>query len=155
MDPHSQINAAVRAAASSDWKQRAAAAEELSPWADRADIAPILRQLLLDDGDTMVTERTCQALLRRDDIDGIRLIAQAVTATWPPDIENNPRSADHIDHLHDAILGHWSPDGPSQNYLDACTALSADPDLTTRQGAQHLLKWAQPYTPRNDQNELP
>jgi hypothetical protein len=134
----------ITAANSPDWSTRAAAGRQLAAWADQNDIARILQQLLLDRGDTAVVEATCVALLRRNDIHGIRLVARAITAA-------NDLLAiglDHIDHLADAVRGHHlgpaSPDTVCQ-FVEVCTTLRHDPDPATRAGADRLLEWARPF----------
>ncbi|MBO0882347.1 MAG: hypothetical protein J2P17_18825 [Mycobacterium sp.] len=54
-----------------------------STWqrANRDDIAAILYRLILDAGDTTVTETACTALLERGDTYGLRLIARAIANT--------------------------------------------------------------------------
>lgn len=147
MDTDPRIAAAVRAASSPDYTQRVQAAEELSQWADHNDVIPILRRLLLDRGDTTVTERTCQALLQRNDIHGIRLIAEVVTAASTPDPNSDLYASDYIDHLRDAVTGHWWPTGPTPEYLDAAATLSTDPDPTISNGGRELSEWARPWNP--------
>src|SRR5947209_15465191 len=108
MQPPAPPAEAVVAAHSSDWSARVAAGQELAAWADRHDIADVLRRLLLDRRDTAVVEATCLALLRRNDIHGTRLVAEAIIKAH----DLVPLGLDHIDHLHDALINYAFSDGP-------------------------------------------
>jgi hypothetical protein len=122
------------------WKVRAQAGHDLAAWADRDDIAVILHDLVLDPDDTAVTDRTCHALLHRNDVDGLRIVARALTAVLGIDYS-------HSQHIYDAVLGHHlgpaTPDTVRQ-FVEVCTALTHDTDPATRTGARELLEWAQP-----------
>ncbi len=137
----------IAAAGSPDWSTRAAAGQQLAAWADRDDIAEVLRRLVLDRRDTAVVETTCLALLRRNDVHGTRLVAEAVTKAL-----NLLRDGlDHIDHLHDAVINYLIPDGPVDDFLAHCDALTRESDPTTATGAAHLASWARPWSPTADQ----
>lgn len=116
----------ITAAHSPDWSTRLAAGQQLAAWADQHDIAGILQALLLDRGDTAVVEATCLALLRRNDIHGIRLVARAVATAH----DLLPIGLDHLDHLADTVRGHHlgpaSPDTVRQ-FVEDCTTLRHRP----------------------------
>jgi hypothetical protein len=141
----------IAAADSSDWSARVAAGQQLAAWADRDDIAYILRQLLLDRRDTAVVEATCQALLRRNDIHGARLVAEAVTKAH--DLVR--LGLDHVDHLHDAVINYVFSDASVDELLADCEALTHDPDPTTATGAAHLANWVRLLTRTGDESRYP
>ncbi|MDG4827266.1 hypothetical protein O7635_35930 [Asanoa sp. WMMD1127] len=141
----------IAAATSPDWSARADAGRHLAAWADQDDIAVILQGLLMDRGDTAVVEATCLALLRRNDIDGARLVARA-TATADDLLAVG---LDHLDHLHDAVTTYLIPDGPADQLLALCDALAPDPDPATATGATRLADWARPSSPAGDQPHYP
>ena len=53
---------------------------------------------------------------------------------------------DHIDHLHDALINHFLPDGPVDDFLEHCDALAQDLDPTTATGATHLASWTRSWS---------
>lgn len=76
---------AIADAHSPDWSRRAHAGQQLALWADRQDVIPVLLRLLIHPGDTAVIDWTCDALLARNDLRGVRLIAQAVAQAPDPE----------------------------------------------------------------------
>lgn len=151
MQPPAPPAETIVAADSSDWSTRVSAGQQLAAWADRDDIADVLRRLLLDRRDTAVVEATCQALLRRNDIHGTRLVAEAITKAH--DLVR--LGLDHIDHLHDAVINHVFSDAPVDQLLAHCDALTHDPDPTTATGATHLATWARLLTTTADESRYP
>jgi hypothetical protein len=141
----------ITAATSPDWSTRAAAGQHLAAWADRADIADILQRLLQDRGDTAVVEVTCLALLRRNDVHGVRLVARATTTAQGL----LAIGLDHLDHLHDAVIDYLFPDGPADDLLALCDTLKSDPDPTTASGATRLANWARPASRPTNPASLP
>lgn len=126
------------AASSPDWAVRARAARQLAARADHPDIAKLLLRLLLDREDTAVTDAAGQALLERNDLDGLRPIAHAVATAGDPE---------YLDHLHAAVTQHLLPAGPVTKFHTLCSELACDPDPTIKRGALCLLAWAQPWAP--------
>jgi hypothetical protein len=141
----------ITAAASPDWSDRAAAGRHLAAWADRADIADILQRLLQDRGDTAVIEATCLALLRRNDVHGVRLVARAITTAEGL----LATGLDHVDHLYDTLVDYLFPGDPADDLLALCDALNFDPDPSTASGATQLANWARPASRPTDPASLP
>lgn len=125
----------ITATSSPDWAVRSRAGQDLTGWAERRDVAELLLRLLLDEYDTAVTDSTGQALLNRNDIHGVRLIAKAITTA----------DDEYLDHLHATVANHLTPTGPVTQFLGLCAELAQDPDLTIRTGAAQLHTWAAPW----------
>lgn len=131
MDADSELAAAINAASSPDWATRADAGRQLAGRAERSDIVEALRVLLLDPHDTAATDATSQALLQRDDVHGVRLIAQAVASA----------DAQQHDHLYWTIA---DPSSRGARFLDLCSELAHDDDPATRAGAALIVAWIAP-----------
>jgi hypothetical protein len=76
-----------------------------------------------DTGDAAATDSACGALLQREKVHGIRLVARAIADP------THPRDLSHIDHLNDAVSSHVLPDGPVHEFLDTCNALTGGSQL--------------------------
>jgi len=74
------VLALVRLGRSDDFKDRADAGHSLAGFAEVGDAVVPLSELLLDPGDTLVTRRTAEGLLRRNDAAGLKLVASALAA---------------------------------------------------------------------------
>ncbi|MGW0854253.1 hypothetical protein [Streptomyces sp. NPDC002690] len=114
---------------SDDWRDRADAGHGLAGFAEIPESVEPLRGLLLDPGDTFVTRRTAEGLLRRKDRVGLAMVASALAVA----------DDHHADHIHDAILavfGIFSDD--LDRALRLCEEMSADPDDRVVRGARRL-----------------
>ncbi|MFI2652540.1 hypothetical protein, partial [Micromonospora fulviviridis] len=80
---------ALRLARSQVWSDRADAGRHLSVVVGQEPVDAAVRALLLDRGDSAVTEATAEALLRRGDAPALRLLA----AVWHV---AEPQTADHL-----------------------------------------------------------
>jgi hypothetical protein len=130
--------AALAAASSPDWSLRARAGVDLVAWADDPHVADVLLHLVLDPDDTVVTDRTCAALLRRNDEPAIRVLARG----WAT--ADDPEQHDHI--LWSLVGDLLGPGDPCdvERFVDICRRLTGDPDPVTRSGATDLLRHATP-----------
>jgi len=129
------LAAEMAAAASLDWAARVRAARQLATAADQTGIAQVLLALLLDPGDTAVTDAACLALLGRADIHATRLVARAVALA----------DGEQLDHLYGAIAGYLLPDGPVHQFRALCRDLSRDPDPVIQDGTRSLISWTGPW----------
>jgi hypothetical protein len=74
---------------------RKAAGRRLAAAADIPAVTEVLERLLLDDADTAVCQETADALLRRRDVHGLRLVLAALAAANRPSFPE-PTIADHL-----------------------------------------------------------
>jgi hypothetical protein len=129
------LHASLAAASSADWSTRELAGRELAHWAHHPDAAAGLQRLLLDHHDSAVTDITAHALLERNDMHGVRIIARAIAAAEP----------ERLDHFYSAVGQHLTPSGPVALFLELCHELDADPDPATQAGVTTLLTWVTPW----------
>lgn len=73
----SAVSALCALAVATDRADRVAAGVALATFAECPEAEATLQRLLLDPEDTVVIEQTVLALLRRDDVVGLRLVARA------------------------------------------------------------------------------
>ncbi|WP_053205496.1 hypothetical protein [Jiangella muralis] len=142
MEADSDLVAAIKAASSPNWATRAGAGRQLAARAERPDIAEALRALLLDAHDTAVTDATSQALLQRDDVHGVRPIAQAVASA----------DAEQHDHLYGTIA---DASRRGARFVDLCLELTHDDDPATRAGAELLVTWIAPDAQHGSPPQVP
>ena len=138
---------AIAAATSPDWATRVAAAQQLAAWADRDDIAPILHRLVTDPDDTAVVQAAALALLGRNDVRGVRIVAGGIAALLDDD---DLMDTCHADHLCDAVgtyLFQVAGGHAAQHFVGTCNALSQDPDSHIAAGAAKLLDWIRLWEP--------
>ncbi|MEU8517816.1 hypothetical protein AB0C76_40560 [Kitasatospora sp. NPDC048722] len=127
------LNAALRASTSPSWSDRANAGRQLAAHADVPEVAEVLLRLLQDGHDTAVTQETAEALLRRRDLRGLRLVLVAFAGA----------DVDTVDHLGDAILNVCLQSDEDQEYFEGLAtvlASAAEPDEAARTEAAHLLR---------------
>ncbi|MET9558386.1 hypothetical protein [Streptomyces sp. NPDC006645] len=91
-------------------------------------VEPLLR-LVLDPGDTYVTRRTAEGLLRRKDRAGLALVASALAVA-------NDNLADHIHAAIVDVFGIFSAD--LDEALRLCEEMSGDTDHRVARGARRL-----------------
>ncbi|MEV0731125.1 hypothetical protein [Polymorphospora sp. NPDC050346] len=125
---------ALRLTRSQVWSDRANAGRHLSAVAGQEPVDAAVRDLLLDRGDTAVTEATAEALLRRGDAPALRLLA----AVWHVAA---PQTADHLGAALSRVLFELScADLRSRlRFLAAVEGLLAESDPDVRADARDLL----------------
>lgn len=79
---------------SDDWRDRADAGHSLAGFAEMPEAVEPLLGLVLDSGDTFVTRRTAEGLLRRKDRAGLTIVASALAVA----------NDNHADWIHTAIV---------------------------------------------------
>ncbi|MFJ9779070.1 hypothetical protein ACIRSS_05775 [Amycolatopsis sp. NPDC101161] len=72
--------ALIELAGSADYRDRADAGRGLAGFAEMPEARGPLLELVLDDRDTFVTRVTAEALLRRQDLAGLAVVASALAA---------------------------------------------------------------------------
>ncbi|MFF2364809.1 hypothetical protein ACFVU0_19225 [Streptomyces sp. NPDC058122] len=114
---------------SDDWRDRADAGHSLAAFAEMPDAAELLLGLVLDRGDTFVTRRTAESLLRRKDTAGLTIVASALAVA----------NDNHADYIHTAIFDAFSIFADDlDEALRICDALSGDADDRVARGARRL-----------------
>ncbi|MFD5393420.1 hypothetical protein ACFWJW_04180 [Streptomyces sp. NPDC127097] len=114
---------------SQDYRDRADAGHSLAAFAEMEEAIGPLLELVLDPGDTFVTRRTAEALLRRRDRAGLTIVASALA------VANSSRS----DWIHTAIVDVFSifSDGRDKA-LRLAEEMSRDTDARVALGARQL-----------------
>jgi hypothetical protein len=99
-------------------------------------VVETLERLLLDDTDTAVCQETADALLRRNDVSGLRLVLVALTAAEEPSFPE-PTLADH---LYGAVIGdpRWLSEHGQQELIGQLEELLHDPSEVVREQARRL-----------------
>ena len=114
---------------SDDWRDRADAGHSLAGFAEMHEAVEPLLKLVLDPGDTYVTLRTAEGLLRRKDRDGLAIVASALA------IAND----NHADWIHTAIVDVFSIfSADLDEALRLCEEMSGDADDRVARGARRL-----------------
>ncbi|MFD9369202.1 hypothetical protein ACFWA6_16090 [Streptomyces sp. NPDC060020] len=128
---YASVMVLIELARSRDYRDRADAGRALAGLAERPEAVGPLQELVLDTGDTFVTRVTAQALLRRNDVVGLSIVASALSAA----------DANHCDWICTAImdvLGIFSSDRDDAMRLSQELARGSD-DRVSR-GARQLLE---------------
>ncbi|MEV7026287.1 hypothetical protein [Kitasatospora sp. NPDC093558] len=132
MDDALRLAAVVTLAAlgrSRDYRDRADAGHGLARFAEMREAFEPLLELVLDPGDTFVTRRTAEALLRRKDKAGLRVVACALAVA----------DSNHSDWVHTAFNDVFSFFATElDDALQLCEELSRDPDERVALGARRL-----------------
>ena len=124
------VAALVGLAGSPDYRDRADAGRALAGFAEAAEAAGPLLELVLDAGDTFVTRATAEALLRRQDKAGLALVAAALAAADPG----------HADWIEAAVLDVFSVLSTDRDAaVRWCEALAQDSDERVHRGAAELI----------------
>ncbi len=114
---------------SQDYRDRADAGRGLAAFADMQEVFGPLLELVLDPGDTFVTRVTAEAVLRRRDGIGLRIVASALAvADWS-----------QSEWIHTAVrdvFGIFSEERDSAMQL--CEEILQDPDERVALGARQL-----------------
>ncbi|MEV7404938.1 hypothetical protein AB0N93_31695 [Streptomyces sp. NPDC091267] len=132
------MDAALRCAAvvalgalgrSQDCRDRVAAGHSLAGFAEMPEAGGPLRELVLDRDDTLVTRRTAEALLRRNDRAGLAIVASALAGA----------DANHSDWIHTAIDDVFSVFSEDRDVaLRLCEEMSRDTDDRVALGSRQL-----------------
>lgn len=114
---------------SDDWRDRADAGHSLAGFAEMPEAVELLQGLLLDRGDTFVTRRTAESLLRRKDRVGLTAVASALAVA-----DDN-----HADYIHTAIVDAFGIfSGDLDEALRICDEMSGEVDDRVARGARRL-----------------
>ncbi|KOU28745.1 hypothetical protein [Streptomyces sp. WM6368] len=114
---------------SDDWRDRADAGHGLAAFAEMPEAVGPLLELVLGPGDTFVTRRTAESLLRRVDRSGLSIVASAMAVA----------DANCSDWIHTAVLdvfGIFATD--LDEALRLCEELAQDGDDRIARGAREL-----------------
>ncbi|MEE4420525.1 hypothetical protein [Streptomyces bugieae] len=128
---HAAVVALGELGRSHDYRDRADAGHSLAAFAEIQEARGLLLELVLDPGDTFVTWRTAEALLRRKDRAGLTIVASALAVA-----NSNPS-----DWIHTAIVdafGVFSDD--RDEAIRLCEEMSRDTDDRVALGAHQLLE---------------
>ncbi|MEU9093840.1 hypothetical protein [Streptomyces sp. NPDC048428] len=116
---------------SEDWRDRADAGHSLAGFAEMQEAVEPLLRLLLDSGDTFVTRRTAEGLLRRKDRAGLTMVASALAVA----------NDNHADYIHTAAFDVFSIFSDDlDEALRLCEELSDGTDDRVARGARRLQK---------------
>jgi hypothetical protein len=125
----SAVAALIELAAGDDYRDRADAGRALAVFAEVTEAREPLLRLVLDGGDTFVTLTTAEALLRRQDLAGFAVIAEALTSA---DVQQHT-------YIHQAVTAVFMLYASERDRaVDACDALKHDANDEVRQGAAEL-----------------
>lgn len=114
---------------SRDFRDRADAGHGLAAFAEMPEARGPLLDLVLDPGDTFVTRRTAEALLRRTDGAGLTIVASALAVA----------DANHSDWIHTAIVDVFSVFSVDRDRATRwCEELSRSEDARVARGAGEL-----------------
>jgi DNA transposition AAA+ family ATPase len=116
---------------------RAAAGRRLASLAGRPDVDSLLHGLLLHDENTLLPFETAEALSKRRDSAGMRVLAKALGEADPRDLQ--------FHWILDAVGNVWMQtleDAATAQRL--CSALIDDADNSVRTGARELLDFSRP-----------
>lgn len=114
---------------SHDWRDRADAGHSLAGFAEMQEAVEPLLELVLDAGDTFVTRRTAEGLLRRKDRAGLTTVASALAVA----------DSNHRDWIRTAIVDVFSIFADDlDEALRLCEELSRDTDDRVALGARQL-----------------
>jgi hypothetical protein len=129
------VAALVRLAESSDYHDRADAGRSLASFAEMPEARGPLLDLVLDDGNTLVTRATAMALLQRHDPAGLAVVASALAAAADPSTAD-PSTADWI---YSAVYDVFMVFSRGRDAAAReCEVLARDPDEQVRCGAVQL-----------------
>ncbi|WJY35834.1 hypothetical protein QT196_00245 [Streptomyces sp. P9-2B-2] len=114
---------------SHDHRDRADAGHGLAAFAEMQEALGPLLELVLDPGDTFVTRRTAEALLRRKDRAGLTIVASALAVA----------NSNHSDWIHTAIVDVFSVFSDDRdNAMRLCEEMSRDTNDRVALGARQL-----------------
>ncbi|WP_433163123.1 hypothetical protein [Kribbella sp. CA-247076] len=123
------IIALTALANSEDYHDRVDAGRALASFADAREARESLLRLVLDANDTFVTYATAEALLRRHDLAGLAIIAEALASA---DLQ-------HRTYVGDAVAAVFTMFASERDRaVEACDELSLDASAQVRQGSAEL-----------------
>jgi hypothetical protein len=127
---HAAVAALTALAGSPDHRDRADAGRGLATFAEMSEAREPLLALVLDPGDPSVTRATVEGLFRRQDPAGITVMASALGAAEP----------DQVDRIHTAVIdvlrgSAWDLDAA----MRSCGALVKADDEQVSRGADMLI----------------
>ncbi|MFE3526507.1 hypothetical protein ACFXOD_33850 [Streptomyces sp. NPDC059161] len=129
----SELASAVSDADSPSWAVRAAAGRRLAAAVTAPETAPVLHRLLLDGQDTAVVQETAEALLRRRDAWGLRVVLKALSDAERDDV------ADQLVAEIDCDPRWLSGEPGSDELIQQLRDLALDTDGGIREEAQAFL----------------
>ncbi|WP_372351158.1 hypothetical protein [Streptomyces sp. KL116D] len=126
---HAVVVALGELGRSDDWRDRADAGYGLAGFAELPEASELLMGLVLDPGDTFVTRRTTEALLRRSDLTGLTIVASALAVA----------NDHHADYIHTAVVDVFSIFSVDlDEALRLCEVMAGDSDDRVVLGARRL-----------------
>lgn len=132
------VSALSALARSNDYRDRSDAGSGLAGFAEMREADSALVSLLLDPEDTFVTRRTADALLRRKDAVGLRIVAAALAVA-------DDNHADWIESTVVDVFGIYSRDLETARRI--CEQISADSSPRIAAGADRLRATLSEITP--------
>ncbi|MFF5787844.1 hypothetical protein ACFY8P_23095 [Streptomyces sp. NPDC012693] len=116
---------------SDDWRDRADAGHSLAGFPEMPEAVGPLLGLVLDRGDTFVTRRAAEGLLRRKDRAGLTIVASALAVA----------NDNHADWIHTAIVDVFSIFSEDlDEALRLCEEMSDDADDRVARGAGGCIR---------------
>jgi hypothetical protein len=116
-------------AASGDYQDRADGGRALANFAEATGSRETLVRLVLDASDTFVTLMTAEALLRRQDRAGLKIVAEAL---FSADLQ-------HRTYIHEAVTAVFMVFAAERDRaVETCDSLSLDANTQVRGGAVEL-----------------
>ncbi|MEU4391006.1 hypothetical protein [Kribbella sp. NPDC023855] len=119
----------IELAASDDHRDRADAGRALASFAEVPEAREVLVRLVLDVQDTYVTLETAEALLRRQDVAGLRIVVEALALA---DVQQSAYIQDAVGTVFMVFASE------RDRALERCDALSRDASARVRQGSAEL-----------------
>ncbi|MFG3253860.1 hypothetical protein [Streptomyces sp. NPDC048172] len=127
------MEGALRGAEDASYEVRAAAGRELARWVEHGDVPAVLERLVLDPYDTGVTQATTEALLRRNDVAGLRIVLRALARAAERGVQGEQGvpwcTVDRIVGDVHAYAGELAAAGLADEHARRLRILAADPDL--------------------------
>ncbi|MEU4424388.1 hypothetical protein AB0F81_27530 [Actinoplanes sp. NPDC024001] len=118
-----------RLAGSADYRDRADAGQAMARFVDMPEASQPLQGLLLDAADTFVTHATAEALLRREDAEGLTTVVRALASA----------GANHADWIYSAAHHVFEIYANQRDTaVQMCNALIEEADPGLRRGAAQL-----------------
>ena len=123
------VEALSRLANSADYRDRADAGQAMASFVDMAETRKPLQRLLLDAADTFVTQMVAEALLRREDAEGLAAVARALASA----------GAGHADWIYTAVHNVLTVYASRRDAaVHMCDVLIGGADPVLRRGATGL-----------------
>ncbi|WP_405064392.1 hypothetical protein OG474_22810 [Kribbella sp. NBC_01505] len=123
------VAALVELAGSDDYRDRADAGRALASFAELPEAREPLVRRVLDRRDTFVTLVTAEALLRRKDLVGFAIVAQALASA-------DDQYSHYIEQAAGTVFMVYASE--REQAMEACDALALDAGALVREGAAEL-----------------